>query len=119
MNSNRKGKVGEREWRDVLRANGYEARRGQQFAGGPDSPDVISSLPIHFEVKRVEKLNLRSAVVQAGSDSHGKTWAISHRWNNGPWLVTQTAEDWFKAIRGDFAGSVVPVDPGPNYPESL
>jgi len=41
MNSREKGKRGERQWRDELRANGYAARRGQQFSGSPDSPDVI------------------------------------------------------------------------------
>jgi len=41
MNSREKGKRGERQWRDELRANGYTARRGQQFAGSPDSPDVV------------------------------------------------------------------------------
>ena len=35
MNSREKGKRGERQWRDELRANGYMARRGQQFAGSP------------------------------------------------------------------------------------
>lgn len=103
MNSNAKGKRGEREWRDELRAQGYEARRGQQFSGSPDSPDVVSSLPIHFEVKRTEKLVLRSAVAQAEGDSGGKPWAVAHKWNNGRWLVIQSAEDWFRAVRGDFA----------------
>ena len=37
-----KGKVGEREFAELLRAHGFDARRGQQFAGGADSPDVVS-----------------------------------------------------------------------------
>jgi len=57
VNSREKGKRGERQWRDELRANGYAARRGQQFAGSAESPDVVcDSLPwIHFEVKAVER----------------------------------------------------------------
>ena len=50
MNSRNKGKRGELEWRDVIRSHGYEARRGQQFSGSPDSPDVVTDLPYHFEV---------------------------------------------------------------------
>ena len=55
MNSREKGKRGERAWRDELRANGYCARRGQQFSGSAESPDVVcEDLPaFHFEVKAV------------------------------------------------------------------
>ena len=41
MNSRAKGARGERLWRDELRAQGFTARRGQQFSGSPDSPDVV------------------------------------------------------------------------------
>ena len=70
MNSREKGKRGERQWRDELRANGYAARRGQQFSGSPDSPDVVcDSLPwVHFEVKAVERLNIEDAMAQARRD---------------------------------------------------
>src|SRR5215831_13204515 len=70
MNSREKGKRGERQWRDELRANGYAARRGQQFCGSAESPDVVcDSLPwIHFEVKAVERLNIEEAMEQARRD---------------------------------------------------
>lgn len=70
MNSREKGKRGERLWRDELRANGYAARRGQQFSGSPDSPDVIcDALPwLHFEVKCVERLKIEDAMDQARRD---------------------------------------------------
>ena len=66
-----KGKRGERQWRDELRANGYRARRGQQFAGSPDSPDVVCDELdwIHFEVKAVERLNIWDAMDQARRDA--------------------------------------------------
>ena len=101
MNSRNKGVCGEREWRDQLRAEGYDARRGQQFSGGPDSPDVICpSLPwLHWEVKRVEKLNLLDATVKAEADSGGKPWAIAHRRNHGPWMVTVRKEFFFQLLR--------------------
>src|SRR5512137_3064629 len=71
MNSREKGKRGERQWRDELRAHGYAARRGQQFAGSPESPDVIcDDLDwAHFEVKLVERLNVYDAMEQARHDA--------------------------------------------------
>ena len=41
MNSRQKGARGERMFRDMFREAGFEARRGQQFSGGTDSPDVV------------------------------------------------------------------------------
>ena len=103
MNSREKGKRGERQWRDELRSEGYAARRGQQFSGSPDSPDVISSdLPwIHFEVKAVERLNIEDAMDQARSDCAHKVPVVAHRRSFRPWLVTIRAEDFFKFLRGE------------------
>ena len=104
MNSNQKGKRGERQWRDELRAAGYEARRGQQFSGSPDSPDVVcKDLPFHWEVKLVERLNLEAACEQAQSECGTNIPAVAHRRNHGPWRVTVDADTFFRAIRGDFA----------------
>ena len=102
MNSRRKGKVGEREFAALLRENGYEARRGQQFSGSPDSPDVVSPglSWLHVEVKRVQNLNLTDACVQAEGDSQGKPWIVAHRRNHAPWLITMTAETFFDFLRG-------------------
>lgn len=54
-NSCAKGKRGERMWRDELRAMGFgsDTRRGQQFSGGKDSPDVVfpALAHLHCEVK--------------------------------------------------------------------
>jgi Holliday junction resolvase len=104
MNSREKGKRGERQWRDELRAEGYTARRGQQFSGSPDSPDVISEdLPwIHFEVKAVERLNIEDAMDQARHDCSAKIPVVAHKRSFRPWLVTMTAEVFFKFLRGDF-----------------
>lgn len=53
VNSRAKGKHGEREAAKFLRSLGFTARRGQQFAGGSQSPDVVVEelTRIHFEVK--------------------------------------------------------------------
>lgn len=99
MNSCQKGKVGEREWRDVLKEKGFQARRGQQFSGSPDSPDVVSNLPFHFEVKRVEALNIDKAMEQAKRDCGKSVPVVAHRKNKRPWLVTMVAEDWLELVR--------------------
>lgn len=107
VNSRRKGKVGEREFASLLREHGFDARRGQQFCGGEDSPDVVSDQLswIHFEVKRVQNLNLTDACVQAIGDCGGKPWVVAHRRNHAPWLITMSAETFFKFLRGE-----LPVD---------
>jgi len=101
MNSRRKGKVGEREFASLLREHGFDARRGQQFSGGADSPDVVSDALawLHVEVKRVQHLNLIDACVQAEGDSGGKPWIVAHRRNHAPWLITMRAEFFFDLLR--------------------
>jgi len=98
MNSKDKGKRGEREFAKVCRANGYEARRGQQY-NGLEGDDVVGLDGIHIEVKRVERLNIENAMSQSRNDAHGDIPIVAHRKNNCEWLVTMTAEDWFKLYR--------------------
>ena len=102
MNSREKGKRGERQWRDELRGHGYAARRGQQFSGSPDSPDVICETLawLHFEVKAVERLNIEDAMEQARRDAGGKRPAVAHRRKFRPWLVTMDAETFFGFLGG-------------------
>lgn len=104
MNSRDKGKRGERQWRDELRANGFTARRGQQFCGGDDSPDVICpalDASVHFEVKLTNRLRMKDAMAQANSDAGRKVPILAHRENNCPWLVTMSADSFFKLLRGE------------------
>lgn len=103
MNSRRKGKAGELEFAALLRAEGFDGRRGQQFCGGADSPDVVSEALawLHVEVKRVQALNLMDACAQAEGDCRGKPWIVAHRRNHSPWLITMRAEMFFKLLRGD------------------
>jgi hypothetical protein len=100
MNCCQKGKRGERVWRDQLRARGYEARRGQQFSGSPDGPDVICpDLPgFHFEVKHTERLNVHEAMAQAVNDAADNVPVVVHRRNRNDWLVTMRADDWFDLL---------------------
>lgn len=101
INSRSKGARGERMWRDELRAAGFTARRGQQFAGGADSPDVICSelAGLHQEVKFVESLNLENACTQAQRDGGGKPWIVAHKRSRSGWKVTMEAELFFRLLR--------------------
>jgi Holliday junction resolvase len=91
INSNKKGKVAELEVAHLIQDYGFIARRGQQFAGGNDSPDVVSNLGLHIEVKRVEAFNLYKAVEQATTDCNSLEYAIFHRKSGKAWQVIQDA----------------------------
>ncbi len=112
VNSRDKGARGERQWRDELRANGYSARRGQQFSGSAESPDVVCEELdwIHFEVKAVERLNIEAAMEQARRDqtrsgrnaavaAPAKVPVVAHKRNHRQWLVTMEAEFFFELLR--------------------
>lgn len=81
--SRQKGKRGEREAAAELGAIlNVDARRGVQYQGGPDSPDVVlDGVPIHVECKRVEALNLYAAIEQANADCGAKIPIVWHRRN--------------------------------------
>ena len=96
MNSNQKGKRGERELANKLKEYGYNCRRGQQYCGANGDADVIGLKGIHIECKRVERLNLIDAVTQAKADAKADIPTVFHRKNNCEWLVTMTLNDWIK-----------------------
>lgn len=88
--SRQKGKRGERECAAELgQMLGVDARRGVQFQGGPDSPDVVlDGVAIHVEAKRVERLQLWAAIEQAAEDSPpGKVPVVWHKSNRRPSVV--------------------------------
>ena len=96
VHSKNKGGRGEREFARWLKDNlGVDARRGQQYSGNSEAPDVVHSIPgVHFEVKRVERLNVTDAVVQAIADCGEEgVPVVAHRRNHKPWLLTLRAED--------------------------
>lgn len=108
MNSRQKGKVGEREFAALLRTHGFDARRGQQFSGGADSPDVVSQVLgwVHIEVKRVQNLNLAEACAQAQRDcgrgapaGQQKPWIVAHRRNREPWFITMDSDALYQLLR--------------------
>ena len=101
-NGNQKGKAGEREASALLREFGFKARRGQQYSGGGDSPDVVHNIPnTHIEVKRTETLSIYKAIGQAREDSAGtgNVPLVLHRRNGKEWLAILPAKDLLRTIR--------------------
>lgn len=99
-NSRAKGKAGELELAALLRAHGFEARRGQQYAGGGDSPDIVHDMTgFHVECKRTEALRLYDALAQAHRDKKPDEQAVVfHRANNRPWVVVMDAGEFLKLV---------------------
>lgn len=93
--SNRKGKRGELEAAaEIRRLFGTEARRGRQFQGSDDSPDVLTAIPdVHVEVKRTEVLRLHEALAQAIEDAGTKVPLVLHRANRHPWIAVVRLDD--------------------------
>lgn len=100
INSRQKGAAAERELANILKANGYEARRGQQFKGGAESPDVVGLDGFHIEAKRVEAFALYPALDQATRDAAaGSTPIVVHRRNGREWVVVIRLEDFLKIVK--------------------
>lgn len=100
MNSKRKGADGERELARKLRELGFEnARRGVQYQGGQDSPDVVGIDGFHIECKRVEKLNIEDAMQQSERDAGTNVPLVIHRKDKERWKVTLRLEDFVDLIR--------------------
>jgi len=105
MNSKKKGSGGERELLEILKENGFPDahRNDQMYRGGLDNPDIsaeLDGIPLHIEVKRVERLNVSEAMRQAVRDANGAAVPIvAHRKNREPWLITFRLEDYLGRIR--------------------
>jgi hypothetical protein len=95
INSRQKGAAGEREWSRWLNENfDLSARRGRQYAGHPDAPDVVGGWPgTHAEVKRVEKVSIDKWMAKAIEDAGDQVPYVAHRRNRCEWFVTIRASD--------------------------
>lgn len=96
-----KGKAGEREVVHLMRKYGFEARRGQQFRGTKDSPDVVHNMKGFFaEVKRREQVNLYKTLEKADEEKpEGDISIVFHRKDRARWLVTLDAEDFLRMLQ--------------------
>lgn len=96
--SRQKGKRGELEAAaELRRILGCRARRGRQFSGSADSPDVVTDISgLHFEVKRTESLNLYEALRQARRDGGGSYPVVLHKRNRHKWVAVCELDDMLK-----------------------
>jgi hypothetical protein len=89
-----------------LRDYGYDCRRGQQFSGANGDADVVGLSGVHIEAKRVERLNIYTAMAQSKRDARpGEIPAVFHRKNNCDWLVTISLDD-FMSLYADWEGKI-------------
>lgn len=105
INSRKKGAVGERQLAKKLREYGYEARRGQQYAGANGDPDVVTNMgDIHIEVKYcaqghgstydwIEQAKRDSKETEIAAVFHKK---VSKEYRGNEWLVTMTIDDFMR-----------------------
>ena len=104
-----KGKRGEREFATLLRKHGFTASRaGYKQAAGDGTADIACPAldgEIHFEVKRVEKLNLWAALAQAENDAQENkmrwpvTPAVAFKRNRSSWYVVLPVSDLLHYLR--------------------
>jgi len=103
INQRAKGARGERQWAKYLRDHGIDARRGVQYQGGENSPDVVSELgDVHFEVKNTERLRLHNAMKQAKRDAGDKKFPmVAYKKNREPWVICMYADDAMRVLAED------------------
>ena len=103
INSKQKGSRKERELASLFRENGYNARRGQQFSGSPDSPDIVlddaPNLPIHVECKSGKNIHFWKAFEQAQHDCGEKMPTVWFKRDRDCWRVSLKADDFFELLR--------------------
>ena len=85
----------------VLTAAGFPARRGQQFKGTEESPDVEceSLSDFHIECKFVEALRLYPALRQAMDDAPNKKPLVIHRKKREEWVTILPLTDFLELLK--------------------
>ena len=101
INSKRKGKVGELELAAHLRTFGITALRGQQYEGGSESADVVTSMMgIHLECKRCERGNLYDWLLQAQEDAgSAQIPVVAHRRSRQHWVAILSLTDLINLLK--------------------
>ena len=108
VNSRAKGQRGELELAKVLTDLGYPARRGQQFKGGAESPDVVCEAlrekGYHLECKLTKDCKMFSPATLKEWDAQAEADAqaarlrpvVVHRWNGSrAWWVRVQPGGWW------------------------
>ena len=111
INSRAKGAAGERELANFLTEQGWDARRGQQFSGSSESPDVVcpelNAMGPHIECKRVQQLNLHKAMNKCEEECSKTQYpVVMHRKNGEQWIASLPL-DTFLSIMSELATGIV------------
>lgn len=99
--SRSKGKTFEREISKVLRERKFDARRGRQFKGTNDSPDIISEAlsEFHIEAKARENLNLWDTYSQCLKEAPEKMPLIVWKRNRKVPLAVLELHDFIDVLQ--------------------
>ena len=104
-NSREKGKRYERHCASLFKAEGFDARRSQQFCGANGDADIVGVPHIHVECKHQEKMHLYDWMSQAKHDAkENELPVVIHKKNNCADLVTMEFSDWIQLYREWEAG---------------
>ena len=103
INSKQKGKRGELEACKALETIlNISHMRSVQYCGRAGDADIVGLKGVHFEVKRLEKMNLYEALSQAIDDAkNDEVPVVMHRKNKKDWVLVLKAENMV-----DFARAV-------------
>lgn len=104
INSRTKGKVGEREVKNMLNdALGYEAFKRNVMQSREGGCDLESDLPVAIEVKRTQNVQLNQHVKQAREQGRriNKTPVLFYRRNGEKWqiLVDMTEQEFVEYLK--------------------
>jgi len=104
MDNEQKHERGQRMWRMEILRNGFYNLRECQNSEGQASSEVIPSIPIHFEVRFDDELNISDAMEQAkqavvDNGDSDKIPAVAHKRSREEWSVTISADDFFRILR--------------------
>jgi Holliday junction resolvase len=106
MNSNAKGKTGERDLAKLLRdLFGVEARRSQQYCGKAGDADLITSIPgSHWEAKNYKNHAAITLMEQAADEAReGEIPVLALKRTTkrfrGKWFVLVAVEDLIPLVR--------------------
>lgn len=110
INSCQKGKREERAARDAWREAGFkDARRGRQYSGSPDSPDIQVIDSLHVECKGCQNTDIYSWLAQADEDANKgivrtgsivkKLPVVMHRKKRKPWVIILTFKNFILLLR--------------------
>ncbi len=107
MHSLNKGKRAEREIVALLRHEGYNVRRGQQYCGAAGDADVVGLPGVYIEVKRRLLKTISDWLHKALCETlkgQGDYPVVFHRGDHEDWMVTMYFEHWVKIYREWEAG---------------